>query len=207
MSDSRFVLDDSFAGESEAESKFQRSRQHTDDEDDHHSGGEEDLREEGLEDDNDNKELGEGMYLEGFAGPSEKVVKPLTPEALARFKAAQERTGVVYISRIPPGMRPTKVRHLMGAYGEVGRVYLQPEGVCARHSSYPGGSRKGTRPQADISSTEIHYHEEGALHRRLGGVQGQESRAVGSRDAQCPTYRWKEGVPLERRRMDYEVPA
>ncbi|EKM59420.1 uncharacterized protein PHACADRAFT_87776 [Phanerochaete carnosa HHB-10118-sp] len=67
------------------------------------------------------------MYTEGFAGPSEKVVKPLTPEDLARFKAAQERTGVVYISRIPPGMRPTKVRHLMSAYGEVGRVYLQPE--------------------------------------------------------------------------------
>ncbi|RPD66716.1 hypothetical protein L227DRAFT_492078 [Lentinus tigrinus ALCF2SS1-6] len=63
----------------------------------------------------------------GFAGPSEKTVKPLTPEALAAFKAAQEKAGVIYISRIPPGMRPTKVRHLMGAYGEVGRVYLQQE--------------------------------------------------------------------------------
>ncbi|KZT20650.1 hypothetical protein NEOLEDRAFT_1158580 [Neolentinus lepideus HHB14362 ss-1] len=62
----------------------------------------------------------------GFAGP-EKVVKPLTPEALAAFKAAQDRAGVVYISRIPPGMQPRKVRHLMSAYGEVGRVYLQQE--------------------------------------------------------------------------------
>ncbi|EMD40600.1 hypothetical protein CERSUDRAFT_148771 [Gelatoporia subvermispora B] len=67
------------------------------------------------------------MDPEGFAGPSDKVVKPLTPEALAAFKAAQEKAGVVYISRIPPGMRPTKVRHLMSAYGEVGRVYLQQE--------------------------------------------------------------------------------
>ncbi|TBU49060.1 hypothetical protein BD309DRAFT_986867 [Dichomitus squalens] len=67
------------------------------------------------------------MLRDGFAGPSEKTVKPLTPEALAAFKAAQEKTGVVYISRIPPGMRPTKVRHLMSAYGEVGRVYLQQE--------------------------------------------------------------------------------
>ncbi|KAH9938510.1 uncharacterized protein B0H18DRAFT_866552 [Fomitopsis serialis] len=70
------------------------------------------------------------MDPEGFAGPSEKVVKPLTPEALAAFKAAQERAGVVYISRIPPGMRPTKVRHIMTAYGEVGRVYLQQEVLC-----------------------------------------------------------------------------
>jgi ESF2/ABP1 family protein len=68
------------------------------------------------------------MDLEGFSGPKEKVVKPLTPEALAAFKAAKEKTGVIYISRIPPGMRPTKVRHLMSQYGEVGKVYLQQEG-------------------------------------------------------------------------------
>ncbi|KIJ70386.1 hypothetical protein HYDPIDRAFT_122137 [Hydnomerulius pinastri MD-312] len=67
------------------------------------------------------------MDNEGFAGPAEKVVKPLTPEALAAFNAAQARTGVVYISRIPPGMRPAKVRHLMSQHGEVGRVYLQQE--------------------------------------------------------------------------------
>ncbi|KII96063.1 hypothetical protein PLICRDRAFT_99295 [Plicaturopsis crispa FD-325 SS-3] len=67
------------------------------------------------------------MDPEGFSGPTEKIVKPLTPEALAAFKAAQDRAGVIYISRIPPGMRPTKVRHLMSAYGEIGRVYLQQE--------------------------------------------------------------------------------
>jgi hypothetical protein len=79
----------------------------------------------GQEDDID--ELGEGMDADGF------IVKPLTPEALAAFRAAQETAGVIYISRIPPGMQPTKVRHLMSQYGEVGRVYLQKEGktICA----------------------------------------------------------------------------
>ncbi|KAF8211601.1 hypothetical protein K438DRAFT_1568562 [Mycena galopus ATCC 62051] len=67
------------------------------------------------------------MDPEGFSGPTEKIVKPLTREALAAFQAAQNRAGVIYISRIPPGMRPTKVRHLMSAHGEVGRVYLQQE--------------------------------------------------------------------------------
>ncbi|GBE79352.1 hypothetical protein BKA93DRAFT_812575 [Sparassis latifolia] len=71
--------------------------------------------------------LGEGMDPEGFAGPSEKVVQPLTAEALSAFQAAQEKAGVIYISRIPPGMRPTKVRYIMSEYGEVGRVYLQQE--------------------------------------------------------------------------------
>ena len=75
--------------------------------------------------------FGDGMELEGFSGPEEKVVKPLTPEALAAFRATKEKTGVIYISRIPPGMRPTKVRHLMSQYGEVGKVYLQQEGEHA----------------------------------------------------------------------------
>ncbi|KAG8963968.1 RNA-binding ATPase activator esf2 [Tulasnella sp. 419] len=57
----------------------------------------------------------------------EKTVKPLTAEALAEFEAAQKRAGVIYISRIPPGMRPAKVRHILSAYGEIGRVYLQQE--------------------------------------------------------------------------------
>jgi len=75
--------------------------------------------------------FGDGMDLEGFSGPNERVVKPLTAEALAAFTAAKEKTGVIYISRIPPGMRPTKVRHLMSQYGEVGKVYLQQEGEFA----------------------------------------------------------------------------
>lgn len=75
-------------------------------------------------------DLGEGMFAEGFAGPSKQIVKPLSTEELSAFKAAQEKAGVIYISRIPPGMRPTKVRHLMSAYGEIGRVYLQAEGAC-----------------------------------------------------------------------------
>ncbi|GLB33266.1 putative pre-rrna-processing protein esf2 [Lyophyllum shimeji] len=68
-----------------------------------------------------------GMDPEGFSGPSENVVKPLTREALEAFKNEQNRAGVIYISRIPPGMRPTKVRHLMSMHGDVGRVYLQQE--------------------------------------------------------------------------------
>jgi len=70
---------------------------------------------------------------DSLVGPSSgPVVNPLSATELAKFQAAQERAGVVYLSRIPPGMRPTKVRHLMSAYGEVGRVFLQQEGGFAR---------------------------------------------------------------------------
>lgn len=33
--------------------------------------------------------------------------------------------GIVYISRVPPGMTPQKVRHLMARWGEIGKVYAQ----------------------------------------------------------------------------------
>ncbi|KAL4067222.1 hypothetical protein V8B97DRAFT_2025078 [Scleroderma yunnanense] len=78
-------------------------------------------------DEADDDDLDDVMDSEGFAGPSQKVVKPLTAEGLAAFNAEVARTGVIYISRIPPGMRPEKVRHLMSQHGEIGRVYLQKE--------------------------------------------------------------------------------
>lgn len=37
--------------------------------------------------------------------------------------------GIIYLSRIPPYMKPNKVKHIFSQYGEIGRVYLQPEGV------------------------------------------------------------------------------
>ena len=113
-----------------AESAGGPSRSLSDEEDEEQGSESEYGEEESSQEDQDaERGVGEGMDPSGFAGPSEKTVKPLTPEALAAFKAAQEKAGVVYISRIPPGMRPTKVRHLMSAYGEVGRVYLQQEGT------------------------------------------------------------------------------
>ena len=37
--------------------------------------------------------------------------------------------GVVYMSRLPPFMKPAKIRNIFSQYGEVGRLFLQPEGT------------------------------------------------------------------------------
>ncbi|KAF5322796.1 hypothetical protein D9619_001177 [Psilocybe cf. subviscida] len=94
-------------------------------EDEREEDGEEQSEDEDEDDEESLDGFVDGMDRDGFVG--DKALKPLTPEALAAFKAAQDRAGVIYISRIPPGMRPTKVRHLMSAFGAVGRVYLQQE--------------------------------------------------------------------------------
>lgn len=132
--DARFSLDHSLqgneAGPSRPRSSDTNSQSGSDNElgEDHHGeSGDESADDLSQSDGEHGDDLEPGMDPEGFAGPT-KTVKPLTPEALASFRAKQERAGVIYISRIPPGMRPSKVRHLMSQYGEVGRVYLQQEG-------------------------------------------------------------------------------
>jgi len=104
------------------------------------------------------------MISEGFSAPMQSIVKPLTPEALATFKTAQEKAGIVYISRIPPGMRPTKVRHLMSAYGEVGRVYLQQEGTVEILIQIELASWLLCRCETGVPEEEIYNDKKAALY-------------------------------------------
>jgi ESF2/ABP1 family protein len=59
------------------------------------------------------------------AGPS---VSP-QPSKIKRKKSKANKSvpspGIVYVSRLPPGMTPQKVKHLMERWGEVGRIYAQ----------------------------------------------------------------------------------
>lgn len=46
-----------------------------------------------------------------------------------RVKGKKAATpGVLYLSRVPPYMKPHKLKHLLLPYGRIGRVYLQAEG-------------------------------------------------------------------------------
>lgn len=39
----------------------------------------------------------------------------------------KRKKGIIYISNIPKHMNVTRVREILGEYGKIGRVYLQPE--------------------------------------------------------------------------------
>ncbi|KAG8777828.1 RNA-binding ATPase activator esf2 [Ceratobasidium sp. 428] len=93
-----------------------------------HISVEEEEQDEGSSTDNFEDSIGSSADEEdGETSAGRKPVKPLSVTALAEFEKAQQQAGIVYISRIPPGMRPAKVKHLMSGYGKVGRVYLQQE--------------------------------------------------------------------------------
>lgn len=47
------------------------------------------------------------------------------PEPRKKTRKDATSPGIVYVSRVPPGMTPQKVKHLMERWGEVGRIYAQ----------------------------------------------------------------------------------
>ncbi|KAJ4462189.1 putative pre-rrna-processing protein esf2 [Paratrimastix pyriformis] len=67
----------------------------------------------------------------------------MNPEEVAAFNAEQEKRGVVYLSRIPPFMKPEKIRFLLSQFGEIDHVYLTPENPAVRNArKEAGGNRK-----------------------------------------------------------------
>ena len=45
-----------------------------------------------------------------------------------KSKGKEREAGIIYLSRVPPYMSVKNVRHLLGVHGEIGRVFLQPDG-------------------------------------------------------------------------------
>ncbi|CAG8714887.1 8856_t:CDS:2, partial [Ambispora leptoticha] len=69
---------------------------------------------------------------------------PLTAKKLYDFQKQQDKTGIVYLSRIPPFMKPLKVRHLLEKFGKIGHIYLAPEDPKTRlkRKKYGGNKKK-----------------------------------------------------------------
>ena len=81
--------------------------------------------------------------LESPQKNGKKTVKPLSKKKVARFQAEQENCGVLYLSRIPPYLKPHKLRDLLSGMGsEVLRVYLAAEDTAIRARRLRAGGNK-----------------------------------------------------------------
>ncbi|SPR00104.1 RRM domain-containing protein [Plasmodiophora brassicae] len=60
------------------------------------------------------------------------------------FEKRTRKSGVVYLSRIPPFMSVHLLRRMMSQFGEVGRIYLTPEDAATarRRKKFKGSTRK-----------------------------------------------------------------
>lgn len=137
----------------------------------------------------------------------------LLPRALVTGKKAKQ-PGLVYLSRLPPGMGPAQVRHLMSAYGEIGRIYLEladkekgeqdsarffrPGLACADASVSGPDDRQATQTERGTA-----YFAQ--LQGGLGRVPRQARRSFGRGNAQRSTNRPEQA--LEGRRLDDAVSA
>ncbi len=70
------------------------------------------------------------------------ISKPLTKKNLVATAAAIKRSGVVYLSRIPPFMKPQKLRSLLEPYGEINRIFLTPEDPVSHTKRVRNGGNK-----------------------------------------------------------------
>lgn len=71
-----------------------------------------------------------------------RVAQPATKKNLITTDEAIKKSGVVYISRVPPFMKPNKLRSLLDPYGTINRIFLAPEDPVARARRVKGGGNK-----------------------------------------------------------------
>jgi ESF2/ABP1 family protein len=128
----------------------------SDDEDDDNDDGASDKEQDGSDGDKDGSESAkqDGEGDEDKAGEGKKkaiklrakdlpsVAQSLTKKNLVTTDEAIKKSGVVYISRVPPFMKPNKLRTLLAPYGAINRIFLAPEDAVARARRVKGGGNK-----------------------------------------------------------------
>ncbi|OBT68648.1 hypothetical protein VE03_01684 [Pseudogymnoascus sp. 23342-1-I1] len=68
--------------------------------------------------------------------------KLLSKKNLVATEAAIKRSGVVYLSRIPPFMKPQKLRSLLEPFGAINRIFMTPEDPTSHTRRVRNGGNK-----------------------------------------------------------------
>ncbi|KAF1911721.1 Pre-rRNA-processing protein ESF2 [Ampelomyces quisqualis] len=81
-------------------------------------------------------------HLEMLAAGLPTNLKLQTTKLGTPIPPKKDKSGVIYLSRVPPFMKPTVLRSLLTPYGAVGKIFLTPEPAASRTQRLRGG---GTR--------------------------------------------------------------
>ncbi|KAM9751807.1 activator of basal transcription 1 isoform 1-T2 [Menidia menidia] len=122
----------------------------------------------------DEEEEEEGGQMEGEAAVQKKSGRSCVP-------------GVLYLGHIPPRLRPKHLRNLLSAYGEVGRIFLQPEDRQVRRRRQKAGSRRCdfTEGWVEFRDKRVAKRVAASLH---GTPMGTRKRQHFSSDLWCIKY-------------------
>jgi ESF2/ABP1 family protein len=69
--------------------------------------------------------------------------KPISSKALEKMRRKVKRSGIVYMSHIPPHMKPLKLRQMLEVHAPLGRIYMTPKqhGVSGKGSHLQASKR------------------------------------------------------------------
>ncbi|CAR28266.1 hypothetical protein ZYGR_0N07610 [Zygosaccharomyces rouxii] len=118
------------------------------DEQSEHSEKEEEQEED--QDEDDKQETNEGVVSQPAqasksASDEEAERKAKKLERIQKLRSAKKskhKTGVVYLSTIPPYMKPTKMRQILTRFGEVDRLFLRREDEKSHKQRVRSGGNK-----------------------------------------------------------------
>ncbi|GAQ80255.1 hypothetical protein KFL_000500070 [Klebsormidium nitens] len=95
--------------------------------------------------------------------------KKLSKEKLEKLKEKYRKRGVVYVSRIPPHLKPLKLRHMLEPFGEVLRIYLAPEDTAIRARRKRAGGDSGK----NFTEGWVEFAKKGVAKRVAEMLNGQ----------------------------------
>lgn len=101
--------------------------------------GDEDLHEK----DNGNEE-GDELQNDSLEETEESADKVSKSKELKLGVKSEKKVvpGIIYLGHIPPRLRPKHLRNLLSVYGEIGRIFLQPEDGMIRKRKKKSGLRR-----------------------------------------------------------------
>lgn len=128
------------------------------------------------EDDDDSHEEEEDTNIHTHTNPllNPKQKERLKKEA-AKYRDEIEGRGVVYLSSLPPFMKPAKVRHLLEKFAPITRLYLVEEDAALRRRRIKsGGNRKKKYTEGWIEFAEKAQAKQVAVHLNGSLVGGKK---------------------------------
>lgn len=134
---------------------------------------------------------------------SEQSQTQLSKEKLDAFNAKIKRSGVIYLSRIPPFMKPIKVRQLLAKYGQIGRIYLAPEdpSVTKKRIKYRGNKRQ------NYTEGWVEFTDKSVARSVAKLLNGTSTHTLSLFNNHRRDYRWEKAHALPRRYLEHEIPA
>ncbi|KAF0700331.1 Aste57867_9144 [Aphanomyces stellatus] len=135
--------DDDEAVDVEEKDTESADNQDDDDKESGDEGGDEEVN----EGDDDNSDGAEEEDVEEDGENDETAIGDDDDDDMAPAKGGkkdkkEEKKGVLYMSRVPPFMKPDQVRRLLSEYGEIGRIYLVEEDKTARKRRLKNGGNR-----------------------------------------------------------------